>query len=162
MDTLSALLAFCEGNPWVIGGPPITDGFPSHKGPVKLSFDTFLANRLNMNNMLHQQSNCLCSGTPWRSCDLTVVISKASRLRSPSGQMPNPKRQKHLNAAFGNFTTVTTASYSQNRSSIPCNQKHEIDLFCSNRVSIYSSAGLLGSLAQSTKQEPGSLGVHQG
>ena len=90
------------------------------------------------------------------------MISKASRLRSPSGQTPNPKRQKHLNATFGNFTTVTTASYSQNRSSIPCNQKHEIDLFCSNRVSIYSSAGLLGGLAQSTKQEPDSLGVHQG
>ena len=60
---------------------------------------------------------------------------------------------------------MTNTSYSQNGPSIPCNQKNKIDLFWCNRVSIYSLACLLGSLAQSTKRESmqgGLPGVHQG
>ena len=40
METFSALLALCEGN------PPVTDGFPS-QGSVTRSFDVFFDIRLS-------------------------------------------------------------------------------------------------------------------
>ena len=58
METFSALLALCEGN------PPVTDGFPSQR-PVSRSFDVFFDVRLNKRPS--KQSRCSWFETPWRS-----------------------------------------------------------------------------------------------
>ena len=55
---ISALLAFCEGN------PPVTGGFPLQR-PVTWSFDVFFDVR--MNKRLSKQSRCRWFKTPWRS-----------------------------------------------------------------------------------------------
>ena len=61
MDTFSALLALCEGN------PPVTGGFTSQR-PVTRSFGVFLDLRLN--KWLSKQSGCRWfeapSGSLWR------------------------------------------------------------------------------------------------
>ena len=64
MDTFSALLTLCEGNPLVISG------FPSQR-PVKRSFDVFYDVRLN--KRLSKQSRRWWYETPsrslWRHCN---------------------------------------------------------------------------------------------
>ena len=64
METFSALLALCEGN------PPVTGGFPSQR-PVTRSFDIFFDLRLN--KRLSKQSICRWFETPsrslWRHCN---------------------------------------------------------------------------------------------
>ena len=63
METVSALLAFCEGH------PPVTDGFPSQK-PVTQNFEVFFDVRLN--KRLSKQWRCWWFETPcrplWRHC----------------------------------------------------------------------------------------------
>ena len=54
-DTLTALLALCEGN------PPVTDGFP-HKGPVMQSFNNSFDVKL-----LNKQSKCSWIEMSWGS-----------------------------------------------------------------------------------------------
>ena len=58
VETFSALLAFCEGN------PPLNDGFPPQR-PVTRSFDIFFDVRLN--KRLIKQTRCRWFETPWRS-----------------------------------------------------------------------------------------------
>ena len=64
METFSALLPLCEGNPAVIGG------FPSQR-PMTRSFDVFFGLRLN--KRLSKQSRIRWYGTPsrllWRHCN---------------------------------------------------------------------------------------------
>ena len=64
METFSALLALCEGN------PSVTGGFPSQR-PVTRSFDVFFCARLN--KRLSKQSRCWWFETPrrslWRHCN---------------------------------------------------------------------------------------------
>ena len=57
METFSAVLALCEGN------PPVTGGFPSQR-PVTLSFDVFL--HLRLNKRLNEQSRRHWFETPSR------------------------------------------------------------------------------------------------
>ena len=64
---LSALLAFCEGN------PPVTMRWHKkwHKGLVMRSSGVFFDVSLDM--LLNKQWNCRGSETPWRSCDITEL-----------------------------------------------------------------------------------------
>ena len=64
METFSALLAFCEGN------PPVTGGFPSQR-PVTRSFDIFFD--LRRNKRLSKQSRRRWFETP--SCHITTTIA---------------------------------------------------------------------------------------
>ena len=61
METFSALLALCEGN------PPATGGFPSQRS-VTRSFDVFFDESLN--RQLNIQWNCRWFETPWSPCDV--------------------------------------------------------------------------------------------
>ena len=67
---LSALLAFCEGN------PPVAVGFPS-KGSVTRSFDAFFD--LHLHKRMNKQSKRRWFETPsrslWRHCNGSVVLS---------------------------------------------------------------------------------------
>ena len=58
METFSALLALCEGN------PPVTGEFSSQR-PVKQGFDLFFD--VHMNKGLSKQSSRRWFETPWRS-----------------------------------------------------------------------------------------------
>ena len=63
METFSALLALCEGN------PPVTGGFPSNR-PVTWNlsfFDVLLNKRLN------NQWSCRRFEAPWCLCDVTLM-----------------------------------------------------------------------------------------
>ena len=70
METLSALLALCEGN------PPVTGGFPSQR-PVTRSFDIFCDLRLN--KRLSKESIPQWFKTPshssWRHCNILIIPS---------------------------------------------------------------------------------------
>ena len=58
IQTFSALLALCEGN------PPVTSGFPSQR-PMTRSFDVFFDVRLN--KRLGKQWSCRWLEVPWHS-----------------------------------------------------------------------------------------------
>ena len=58
METFSALLAICEGN------PSVTGGFPPSQRPATRSFDVLFDVRLN--KRLSKQSICQWFETPWR------------------------------------------------------------------------------------------------
>ena len=64
MDTLSTLLALCDGN------PPVTGGFPSQGVIIRIS-DICLVVRLN--KLLSKQSSYWWSETSWRSRDVTLM-----------------------------------------------------------------------------------------
>ena len=66
METFSALLALCEGN------PPVTGGFPSQK-PVTRTFDVFFDQRLNK-----RLANTRDAGDLRRHCDHYYVIVMTS------------------------------------------------------------------------------------
>ena len=51
------------------GKPPVTNGFPLHKGPVMRNFTVFFDVILKI--LLNQQSMCWWFSTRWRSCDFT-------------------------------------------------------------------------------------------
>ena len=65
METFSALLALCEGN------PPVTCGFPSQK-PMQRRFDVFFHPRLN--KWLSKQSRRL-----WKTCFHISNLSRKAR-----------------------------------------------------------------------------------
>ena len=67
IETFSALLALCEGN------PPVTDGFPSQR-PVTRSFDVLVD--VCLNNRLSKQSRCRWFETPCRSLRRHYNIKK--------------------------------------------------------------------------------------
>ena len=75
METFSALLALCEGN------PPVTGGFPSQR-PVTRNFDVFVDLRLN--KRLSKQSRRLWFEKPlhslWRHCNADVKSKSSSIL----------------------------------------------------------------------------------
>ena len=63
LNTLSAWLALCEGNHWLLVDP-------LHEGPVMKNFDVFFA--ASFDKLFHKQSSC-CFMTPIHSCDVTVI-----------------------------------------------------------------------------------------
>ena len=72
LETFSALLALCEGN------PPVTGGFLSQRPVTQHSFDIFFDVRLNKRS--NKQSRCWWFETPWRSLcshcnDMNVCIN---------------------------------------------------------------------------------------
>ena len=75
METFSALLALCEGN------PPVTAGFPSQK-PVPRSFDVFFD--LCLNKRLSKQSRRRWFETPsrslWRNCNVLQTYNKTQQI----------------------------------------------------------------------------------
>ena len=64
VETFSALLALCHGN------PPVTDGFPS-QGPMRRSVDVFFD--LCLNKRLNKQSRHRWYETPSHHYDVTVI-----------------------------------------------------------------------------------------
>ena len=68
METFSALLALCEGN------PPATGGFPSQR-PVTRSFDVFF--NLRLNKCLGKQSIRRRFETPSRSLWRDCIVSES-------------------------------------------------------------------------------------
>ena len=64
METLSPLLALCEGNPLV------TSGFPSQMARME-SFDIFFV--VSLNKLLNKQLSCQWFVMSWCSCDTTVM-----------------------------------------------------------------------------------------
>ena len=62
METFSALLALCEGNPTVTGG------FPSQR-PVTLSFDIFFDLSLNKQLMKYSRRRWFETCSLWRHCN---------------------------------------------------------------------------------------------
>ena len=79
METFSALLALCEGN------PPVTGGLPSQR-PVMRSFDVFFDLRLN--KRLNKKSRRRWFEKPWRSlwhhCNVMISTSFAIYVLSVS------------------------------------------------------------------------------
>ena len=67
MELRSALLALCWRN------PPVTGVFPS-KGALMQSVDFFPVVSLGM--LLNQRSNRRLFVTPWRSCDVTTMLTE--------------------------------------------------------------------------------------
>ena len=66
METLSALLVICEGN------PPVTGGFPSQMASdagFGVLFD------VNLNDLLSKQSGCRWFEMPWRSSGVHVYFT---------------------------------------------------------------------------------------
>ena len=63
METFSALLTLCEGNPRVTGGFPSQR--PASQRPVTRSFNVFFD--VHLNKQLSKQSRCWWFETPWRS-----------------------------------------------------------------------------------------------
>ena len=69
METLSSLLAFCEGNSQVTGG------FPSQR-VSKMDIDVVFD--ISLNKSLNKQWSCQWFGTPWHLCDVTAMIARTS------------------------------------------------------------------------------------
>ena len=63
-EMLSAHLALCERNHLPVESP--------HKGPFMLDFCVFFV--VSPNNLMDKRSRCRSFETPWRSCDVTVVV----------------------------------------------------------------------------------------
>ena len=62
LETISILLALCEGN------LPVTGGFPSQR-VIMWSFDVLFD--VSLNKLLNKQSSCRWSEMLWCSCDVT-------------------------------------------------------------------------------------------
>ena len=72
MDTLSVLLALCEGNPLY------TCGFSSQRASDAV-FGVFFD--VSLNTWLSKQSSCHWFDLPWHNCDITVM--KKSKKKPP-------------------------------------------------------------------------------
>ena len=102
METFSALLAHCEGN------PPVTGGFPSQR-PVKQSFNIFFDLRLN--KRLSKQSKRRWFETTsrplWRHCNVTLICTQCDQMETFSALLALCEGNPPVTSGFPSQRPVT-------------------------------------------------------
>ena len=76
METFSASLALCEGN------PPVTGGLPSQR-PMTWGFDVFFDLRLNTRLIKQSRHRWTSSRSLWRPCNVWTSVNTSTTINIP-------------------------------------------------------------------------------